>query len=96
MPIISIMGTGNKCDPTRLQVSDIYKTSVCPLARVMRVELKKRGVKKLQVVWSDETPITPNHFAEQKQDGRVAPASNSFVPATAGLIAASVVINDLR
>lgn len=96
VPIISIMGTGNKCDPTRLKLGDIYKTSVCPLARVMRTELKKRGVKSLTVVWSDEPPIVPNHLAEINQNGRLSPGSTAFVPATAGLIAASAVINDLR
>ncbi len=84
-PIISSMGTGNKLDPTRFEVSDIYKTSVCPLAKVMRYELKKRGVKKLKVVYSKETPVTNNR----------PPASISFVPSSAGLIIASEVVKDL-
>lgn len=95
IPIISVMGTGNKLQPEKLTVSDIYKTKVCPLCRVMRTELKKRGIKRLNVVWSDEIPKTPNHLAEIKENGRVAPASAPFVPITAGVIAASHIVNDL-
>ena len=95
IPLISIMGTGNKLDPTALRVDDIYKTEGCPLARVMRTELRKRHIKKLKVVWSAETPIKPNELAETKADGRVSPGSTAFVPATAGLIAASVVVKDI-
>lgn len=87
VPIISSMGTGNKLDPTVFEVSDIYKTSVCPLAKVMRYELKKRGIKKLKVVYSKEQPIKNNN-------DRI-PASISFVPPTAGLIIASEVIKDI-
>ena len=87
VPIISSMGTGNKLDPTAFLVSDIYKTSVCPLAKVMRYELKKRGIKKLKVVYSNEQPI------KNKSDRT--PASISFVPPTAGLIIASEVIKDI-
>ena len=87
IPIISSMGTGNKLHPEMFELSDIYKTSVCPLAKVMRTELKKRGVKKLKVVYSKETPI--------KQTGQRIPASISFVPSTAGLIIAGEVIRDL-
>lgn len=86
-PIISSMGAGNKMNPTDFEVSDIYKTSVCPLAKVMRQELKKRGIKKLKVVYSKEPPI--------KHEGRRMPASNAFVPSTVGLIIASEVIKDL-
>lgn len=86
-PIISCMGTGNKLNPTMFEVSDIYKTSVCPLAKVMRYELKKRGVKKLKVVYSKEQPI--------KNNSDRTPASISFVPPTAGLIIASEVIKDI-
>lgn len=89
VPLISVMGTGNKTDPTRLSVSDIYKTSGCPLARVMRHELKKRKIAKLTVVWSDETPITPFDHGEYRETGRVSPGSMAPVPGTAGLIAAS-------
>ena len=93
-PVISSMGTGNKLDPTRFQITDINKTSVCPLARVMRYELKKRGVKKLKVLFSDEEPIKPSD--EQKnENGKAIPASISFVPSAAGLIIASQVIKDL-
>lgn len=95
IPIISIMGTGNKLDPTRLAVSDIFKTSVCPLARVMRTELKKRGIKKLSVVWSDEPPLKPQDFGEYKETGRIPPASYSPVPAAAGMIAAAEAIKKL-
>ena len=86
IPIISSMGTGNKLDPTAFKVTDIYKTDTCPLARVMRYELKKRGIKKLKVLYSREAPI--------KQDTRT-PASISFVPSVAGLIIAGEIIKDI-
>ncbi len=95
--IISSMGTGNKLDPTRLRVSDISKTSVCPLARVMRQELKHRGISKLNVLWSDETPVK-NADGETpviKSDGRNAPGSISFVPSVGGLIIAAHVVKDI-
>ena len=85
VPIISSMGAGNKLDPTAFQVADIYKTSVCPLAKVMRRELKKRGIKKLKVVYSREQPVVKN----------VVPASVAFVPSVVGLIIAGEVIKDL-
>ncbi len=94
VPIISSMGTGNKTDPTRIKVSDIYKTSGCPLARVMRYELKKRGVKRLNVVWSDEEPRRVQTEAN-KADGKAAPASAVFVPAAAGLAIAARVVKDI-
>ena len=84
-PIISSMGTGNKLDPTMFCVSDIYKTEVCPLAKVMRYELKKRGIKKLKVVYSKEKPVTNQR----------PPASISFVPSVAGMIIASEVVKDI-
>ena len=87
-PLISSMGTGNKLDPTKFEVSDIYKTSVCPLAKVMRYELKKRGVKKLKVLYSKEEPI------KNSVDPRT-PMSISFVPSSAGLIIAGEVIKDI-
>lgn len=90
IPLISSMGTGNKLDPTKLEVSDIYKTSVCPLAKVMRHELKKRNIKKLKVVYSKELPIKLKEDVDRKVKG-----STAFVPSCAGLIIASVVINDL-
>lgn len=90
-PIISSMGAGNKLDPTAFEISDIYKTSVCPLAKVMRRELKKRGVQKLKVVYSKEVAIRPS-FTEGEE---VVPGSNAFVPSVAGLILASEVIKDL-
>jgi len=96
-PIISSMGTGNKLDPCMLEVSDIYKTSVCPLARVMRKELKDRGIKALKVVYSKEEPIKPNvpESESDKTSKKPIPASTSFVPSVAGLIIASEVIKDL-
>lgn len=96
-PIISSMGTGNKLNPCELEVTDIYKTSVCPLARVMRKELKDRGVKKLKVVYSKEEPIKPRitEGEETAPGKRVTPGSTSFVPSVAGLIIASEVIKDL-
>lgn len=96
VPIISSMGTGNKLDPTKFQVTDIYKTSVCPLAKVMRHELKKRGVKKLKVVYSQEEPALPKmQSGEDCGKRRSVPASNSFVPPVAGLIIAGEVIKDI-
>ncbi|MGN1014546.1 MAG: ThiF family adenylyltransferase [Butyricicoccus sp.] len=109
VPIISSMGAGNKMDPTAFRVADIYKTSVCPLARVMRRELKKRGIRKLKVVYSEEKPISPTVDAEisgeksERPDGetrtgapkRSVPGSNAFVPSVAGLIIAGEVIKDL-
>ena len=95
IPIISSMGTGNKLDPTRFEVTDIYKTSVCPLAKVMRKELKQRGIKKLKVVFSKEEPIKPlnsNELTNKKQ----VPGSISFVPSVAGLIVAGEVIKDIK
>ncbi len=91
--IISSMGTGNKIDPCAFKVADIYKTSMCPLARVMRTELRKRGIKKLKVVYSEEKPIEIN--AEKEENGRVAPATCAFIPPIAGLIIASEVIKEL-
>lgn len=96
IPIICSMGAGNKMNPTEFQVTDIYKTSVCPLAKVMRQELKKRGIKKLKVVYSQEVPRT--HKAppmEQALANKRIPASNAFVPSVVGLIIAGEVIKDL-
>lgn len=92
--IISCMGTGNKIDPSLLKVADIYKTSVCPLARVMRHELKKRGIKKLKVVFSTETPLA-HVEAAQDENGRATVASTAFVPSVAGILIASEVVRDL-
>ena len=93
-PVISSMGTGNKLDPTKFEITDINKTSVCPLARVMRYELKKKGVKKLKVLYSKEDPIKPM-VQEKTEKGKAVPGSISFVPSVAGLIIASQVIKDL-
>lgn len=90
IPIISSMGTGNKLDPTKFEVADIYKTSVCPLAKVMRKELKNRKIKKLKVVYSKEEPIK----RIENENSRI-PSSISFVPSVAGLIIAGEVIKDI-
>lgn len=95
--IIASMGTGNKLDPSRLMVTDIYKTSVCPLCKVMRKELKVREVKSLKVVFSDEEPIKPDYsdFEANSNFGRkFPPGSCSFVPSSAGLLLASYVIRE--
>lgn len=94
IPIISSMGTGNKIEPTMLEVADINKTSVCPLARVMRKELKNRGIKKLKVVYSKELPRKPFNESGSREK-KVNVGSISFVPSTAGLIIASEVVKDL-
>ncbi len=91
VPVISCMGTGNKLDPTLFEITDIYKTSVCPLAKVMRRELKKRGIEKLKVLYSKEEPIKQDVDTAEKPT----PASISFVPSVAGLIIAGEVIKDL-
>lgn len=110
VPIISSMGAGNKVDPTAFEVADIYETSVCPLARVMRRELKKRGVQKLKVVYSKEPPLTPiddmtiscrTHCicppgtARKCTQRRQVPGSNAFVPSVVGLIIAGEVVKDI-
>lgn len=101
VPIISSMGAGNKLNPAEFEVADIYKTSVCPLAKVMRRELKKRGVKKLKVVYSKEEPLTPKPIMEPEREigfgvkKRVTPGSVAFVPSVVGLIIASEVVKDL-
>ena len=92
IPIISSMGTGNKLDPTKFEVADIYKTSVCPLAKIMRKELKIREIKKLKVVYSKEEPIKRQ---ESNELGKQVPASISFVPSVAGLIIAGEVVKDI-
>ena len=109
-PIISSMGAGNKVDPTAFEVADIYKTSVCPLAKVMRTELRRRGIKKLKVVYSKEPPIAPIDdmaiscrtncicppgTARKCTQRRQVPGSNAFVPSVVGLIIAGEVIKDL-
>jgi len=109
IPVISCMGAGNKLDPTKLEITDIYKTSVCPLAKVMRYELRKRGVKRLKVVYSKEEPIRPmedvadcktNCICSNKETAnctkrRQIPGSMSFVPSAAGLAIASAVVRDI-
>ena len=96
IPIISSMGTGNKLDPTRLEIADIKKTSVCPLAKVMRKELRKRNVDSVKVVYSKEEPVVPMTVDEEGNPIRSSvPGSISFVPSVAGLIIASEVVKDL-
>ncbi|HAN10482.1 MAG TPA: tRNA cyclic N6-threonylcarbamoyladenosine(37) synthase TcdA [Clostridiales bacterium] len=97
IPIISSMGTGNKLYPTMLEVSDISKTSVCPLAKVMRRELRRRGINSLKVVYSKEEPIKAKQFIQQDKESkkRQTPGSISFVPSVAGLIIASEVVKDI-
>lgn len=93
--VISCMGTGNKTDPTAFMVADINQTSVCPLARVMRRELKKRGIPALKVVYSREEPLKPLENSGEASPKREIPASCAFVPSVAGLIIAGEVIKDL-
>ena len=109
IPVISAMGAGNKLDPGRLQVADIYQTRICPLARVMRRELKKRGVERLKVVYSDEPPVQPpkDTTSVSSEDGgslneeplnpgkRAVPGSTAYVPAVAGLMIAAEIVKDL-
>lgn len=96
VPIISSMGAGNKVDPTAFEVADIYKTSVCPLAKVMRRELKKRGIKKLKVVYSKEEPLSHKvRLKEDEGNRRSTPGSTAFVPSVVGLIIAGEVIKDI-
>lgn len=93
IPVISCMGTGNKLDPTKFEVGDIYKTSICPLAKVMRKELKKIGIDNLKVVYSKEESIKTNKV--DKETNKQIPGSISFVPSVAGLIIAGEVIKDI-
>ena len=96
IPIISSMGAGNKLDPTLFTITDIYKTNTDPLSRVMRRELKKRGIKKLKVVWSPEKPITPIKIMEEDNSKRRStPGSVAFVPSVSGLIMAGEIIRTL-
>ncbi|MFV9567651.1 tRNA threonylcarbamoyladenosine dehydratase [Thermoanaerobacter mathranii] len=94
IPIISSMGAGNKLDPTKFEVGDIYQTSVCPLAKVMRRELRKRGIKSLKVVYSKEEPIK-NFYRSEAKISKPVPGSISFVPSVVGLILAAEVVKDL-
>ena len=96
-PVISSMGAGNKLDPAGFQVADIFQTTVCPLAKVMRRELKKRGVEKLKVVYSKELPVAVQNDAESLQSSsrRSIPGSIAFVPSVVGLIIAGEVVKDL-
>lgn len=97
IPIISAMGTGNKLNPLKLEVTDIYKTNVCPLAKVMRKELRKRNINELKVVYSTEEPIKPKlqNYEEKNVTKRQVPGSISFVPSVAGLIIAGEVVKEI-
>ena len=95
IPLIAALGTGNKLDPTLLQVTDISKTHGCPLARVMRKELRARGIQHLRVVFSPEEPVSPAQPETPPPGRRSVPASNPWVPAAAGLLLGSVVVRDL-
>lgn len=95
VPVISSMGAGNKLDATKLTVTDIYKTTMCPLAKVMRRELKKRGVKKLKVVYSTEKAIKPIGEVEENTGRRSTPGSIAYVPSVAGLLLAGEIIKDI-
>ncbi|MCR5825750.1 MAG: ThiF family adenylyltransferase [Oscillospiraceae bacterium] len=93
-PILSALGTGNKLNPALLEIGDVYDTSVCPLARVMRRELRRRGVPQLKVLWSREEPLTPLP-ADEPTERRSLPGSTPFVPAAGGLLIAAEVVKDL-
>lgn len=98
IPVISSMGAGNKLNPAMFEVADIYETSICPLAKVMRHECRKRGIESLKVVYSKEEPVKPSDSLEKTDDftgRRSVPGSTAFVPSAAGLIIAGEVINDL-
>ena len=98
VPIISAMGAGNKLDPTQITVGDIYETSGCPLARVMRRELRKRGVPRLKVAWSPEPPLVPRALPDGEPGAhprRAVPGSTAFVPSAMGLVIAGVVVRAL-
>ena len=95
VPIISCMGAGNKLDPTRFRVADIYKTSGCPLARVMRKELRSRGIRHLKVVFSPEQPAATTQLEAPSPGRRSVPASVPWVPSTAGILLAGAIVRDL-
>ncbi|MBQ8881667.1 MAG: tRNA threonylcarbamoyladenosine dehydratase [Oscillospiraceae bacterium] len=97
VPIISCMGTGNKLDPTAFRVADIAETAVCPLARIIRKECKKRGIRKLKVVYSTEAPIkcVPEDLSELPEGRNALPGSVCFVPAAAGMVIAGEVVKDI-
>jgi tRNA A37 threonylcarbamoyladenosine dehydratase len=96
IPVISCMGTGNKLDPSKLEITDLYKTDTDPLAKILRNELKKRGIESLKTVFSREKPITPKFSVDgASNNGRHTPGSSAFVPGAAGLLIASEVVKDL-
>lgn len=96
VPVMSSMGAGNKVNPAAFEVADIYDTAVCPLAKVMRHECRRRGIDSLKVVYSKEPPISPlEDVSEERPEGKAVPGSTAFVPAVAGLIIAGEVVNDL-
>ena len=96
VPVISSMGAGNKLDPMAFRVADLYETEICPLARIMRKECRKRGIDHLKVVYSKEEPLTPTGPVEEDLNGRRSlPGSIAFVPSACGLLIAAEVIKDL-
>ena len=95
VPVISSMGAGNKVNASKFEVADLYKTSVCPLAKVMRRECRKRGIDSLKVVYSKEEPITPVGTIEETSEKRAIPGSTAFAPSVVGLIIAGEVVRDL-
>ena len=95
VPVICAMGAGNKMDPTKFQVADISKTTVCPLARVIRQELKKRKIEKVKVVFSTECPVEPKEKSDEVSKKHQIPGSNAFCPSVMGLIIAGEVVKDL-
>lgn len=96
IPVISCMGTGNKLDPSKFEITDISKTSVCPLAKVMRTELRKRGIRKVKVLYSKEKPVKGRENGEYRPGtGRPVPGSIAFVPSVAGLLIAGEVVRDI-
>ncbi len=95
VPVISAMGAGNKVNPAMFEIADIYDTSVCPLAKVMRRECRKRGIESLKVVYSKEEPLQPQGETDEVTTRRSTPGSTAFAPSVAGLIMAGTIINDL-
>lgn len=95
MPVITCMGTGNKLDPSRFRITDISKTSICPLAKVMRKKLRERGITGVMALWSDEEPLKPQGLEHENKNGRHVPGSISYVPPVAGLMIAGYILRQL-
>ncbi|HPT84403.1 MAG TPA: tRNA threonylcarbamoyladenosine dehydratase [Bacillota bacterium] len=95
IPVITCMGTGNKLDPSRFRITDISKTSICPLAKVMRKKLRERGITGVMALWSDEEPLKPQGLEHENKNGRHVPGSISYVPPVAGLMIAGYILRQL-